>query len=120
MQAVTAAFLHPVTHGGRPFVLRALQPSEDRLPFERFGTQPELFDGAIAMLARCVAWAQLRSSGRQGAAIADELIAFGGKKKWRRQVALAASGASRQALADWRTFSAAYDAGQCPAAPLGE
>lgn len=119
MQAVTAAFLHPVKHGGHPFVLRALQPSEDRLPFERFKTQPELFDGAIAMLARCVAWAQLRSGGRQGAAIADELIAFAGKKKWRRQVALAASDASRQALADWREFSAAYDAGQCPAAPPG-
>lgn len=110
MQAVTSAFLHPVTHGGRPFILRALQPSEDRLPFAHFGPQPELFDGAIAMLARCVAWAQLRSSGRQGAAIADELIAFAGKKKWRRQVALAAAGAARQVTADWTAFAAAQEA----------
>jgi uncharacterized protein (DUF2252 family) len=112
MQAVTAAFLHPVTHGGRPCVLRALQPSEDRLPFEHFGAQPELFDGAIGLLARCVGWAQLRSSGRQGAAIADELIAFAGKKKWRRQVAAAAADAARQVTADWSAFAAAYDAGQ--------
>jgi uncharacterized protein (DUF2252 family) len=112
MQAVTAAFLHPVTHGGRPFVLRALQPSEDRLPFDRFGTQAELCDGAIAMLGRCVAWAQLRSAGRQGSAIADDLIAFAGKKKWRRRVAQAGAAAARQVVADWTLFAAAYDAGQ--------
>jgi uncharacterized protein (DUF2252 family) len=64
------------------------------------------------MLARCVAWAQLRSSGRQGACIADDLIAFAGKKKWRRQVALAAAEAARQVTADWSAFAAAYDAGQ--------
>jgi uncharacterized protein (DUF2252 family) len=112
MQAVTAAFLHPVTHGGRPFVLRALQPSEDRLPFDRFGTQAELCDGAIGMLGRCVAWAQLRSAGRQGSAIADDLIAFAGKKKWRHRVAQAGAAAARQVLADWTLFAAAYDAGQ--------
>jgi uncharacterized protein (DUF2252 family) len=112
MQAVTAAFLHPVSHDGRPYVLRALQPSEDRLPFERFGAQPDLFDGAIGMLAHCVAWAQLRSSGRQGACRADDLIAFAGKKKWRRQIARAAADAARQVTADWTTFAAAVDAGE--------
>ncbi|MBW8898392.1 MAG: DUF2252 family protein [Massilia sp.] len=117
MQAVTAAFLHPVTHGGAPFVLRALQPSEDRLPFARFSDQSELLEGAVAMLARCVAWAQLRSGGRQGAACADDLIAFAGRKKWRRQIAQAAAAAARQAMADWTTFAAAYDAGLCQPAP---
>jgi uncharacterized protein (DUF2252 family) len=120
MQAVTAAFLHPLTHGGAPFVLRALQPSEDRLPFERFGHQPDLVASATTLLARCVAWAQLRASGRQGAAIADELIAFAGKKKWRRQIARAAADAARQVTADWTAFAAAYDAGQCQCAPSAQ
>jgi uncharacterized protein (DUF2252 family) len=120
MQAVTAAFLHPVTHGGAPFVLRALQPSEDRLPLGHFGHQPDLVDGAVAMLARCVAWAQLRSGGRQGAACADDLIAFAGRKKWRRQVARAAAAAARQVTADWTTFAAAYDAGLCQPAQAME
>lgn len=111
MQAVTAAFLHPVTHAGQPFVLRALQPSEDRLPFDRFGTQHELFEGAIAMLARCLAWSQLRSSGRQGSASADELIAFASKMKWQRQVMLAAAAMAAQVQADWTLYGAAFDAG---------
>lgn len=111
MQAVTAAFLHPVMHDGRPFVLRALQPSEDRLPFDRFGKSPDLFDGAIAMMGRCAAWAQLRSGGRQGAATADALIAFAARRKWRLQVATAAAAMGDQAMADWATFCRAYDAG---------
>jgi len=113
MQAVTAAFLHPLAHDGRPCTLRALQPSEDRLPFERLATQPELLEGAVGLLGRCVAWAQLRSSGRQGAANADALIAFAGRKKWRRQIAQAAAGAARQVNADWTAFAAAFDAGAC-------
>lgn len=112
MQAVSAAFLHPVKHAGEPFVLRALQPSEDRLPFERFGPQGELFEDAVVLLARCAAWAQLRSSGRQGSASADELIAFAGKKKWQRQVAQAAAAMAIQVNADWASYAEAYDAGQ--------
>lgn len=112
MQAVSAAFLHPVKHAGEPFVLRALQPSEDRLPFERFGPQHELFEDAVVLLAQCAAWAQLRSSGRQGSASADELIAFAGKKKWQRQVAQAGAAMAIQVNADWASYAEAYDAGQ--------
>ncbi len=112
MQAVTAAWLHPVLHQGQPFVLRALQPSEDRLPFDAFGKQDDLFDGAIAMLARCTAWAHLRSSGWRGAATADALIAFAGKQKWQRQVADAAASMAAQVMADWNSYAAAYDAGK--------
>jgi len=112
MQAVTAAWLHPVTHLGEPYVLRALQPSEDRLPFDEFGKQHDLFDGAIAMLGRCAAWAQLRSSGWRGAATVDALIAFAGKKKWQRQVAEAATAMAAQVMADWASYTTAYDAGQ--------
>lgn len=116
MQAMSAAFLHPVLHGGHPYVLRALQPSEDRLPFERFGAQHALFEGAVAMLARCLAWDQLRSGGRQGSACIDELIAFAGKKKWKRQVAEAAGAMAARVRADWADYAMAYDDGRCQSA----
>ena len=119
MQAVTAAFLHPIVHDGQPFVLRALQPSEDRLPFSRFGADPGLVDGAIAMMGRCAAWAQLRRSGRQGAATADALITFAAKRKWRLQVAAAAAAMGERATADWAIFCQAYDDGAfAPEAPF--
>jgi uncharacterized protein (DUF2252 family) len=112
MQAVSAAFLHPVTHAGQAFVLRALQPSEDRLPFARLGAEHARIEAAVVLLARCLAWAQLRSSGRQGSASADDLIAFAGKKKWQGQAAQAAAAMAAQVNADWADYAAAYDGGQ--------
>jgi hypothetical protein len=35
-------------------------------------------------MAHLTAWAQLRSSGRQGSAVADDLIAFAEESKWQR------------------------------------
>lgn len=112
MQAISAASLHPVVHAGQAFVLRSLQPSEDRLPFDRICTQRELFDGALDMMGQCLAWAQLRSSGRQQSATADALIGFAARKKWRRQVAEAAASMAAQVTADWHTYANAYDAAQ--------
>lgn len=117
MQAMSAAFLHPVMHAGETFVLRALQPSEDRLPFDRFCTERDLFDGALDMMGQCLAWAQLRSSGRQQSATADALIDFAVRRKWRRQVAAAATAMATQVAADWQTYASAYDAGQFELVP---
>lgn len=54
----------------------------------------------------------MRSSGRQQSATADALIAFAGRKKWRRQVADAAAHMATQVAADWQTYAIAYDAGE--------
>lgn len=112
MQALSAACLHPLSHAGQGFVLRALLPSEDRLPFERFGTELEHIETAVSLLARCLARARLRSSGRQGSASADDLIDFAARKKWHGQVAQAAAAMAVQVNADWAVYAAAYDAGQ--------
>lgn len=118
MQPVTAAYLHPVTFDGRPFVLRALQPSEDRLPFARIREHAGMAGCAMDVMGRCLAWAQLRSAGRQGSADADALIAFASRRKWRREVAAAAAAMARQAVLDWETYAAAYDTGRFdPASP---
>jgi uncharacterized protein (DUF2252 family) len=112
MQAMTAAFLHPVMLGDRPFVLRALQPTEDRLPFGRLREHAGMPECAMDVMARCLAWAQLRSAGRQGSANADALIAFAGKNKWRRVVAQAAAAMTHQVTLDWEGYCIAFDAGQ--------
>ena len=112
MQAVTAAFLQPVMLEGRPFVLRALQPVEDRLPFGRLREHAGRAECAMDVMARCLAWAQLRSAGRQGAADADALIAFAGKNKWRREIAQAAATMAHQVTLDWENYCLAFDAGQ--------
>jgi hypothetical protein len=37
-------------------------------------------------MGRVTAWAQLRSSGRQGSATADDLIAFAGANGWKQRL----------------------------------
>lgn len=112
MQAMPTAHLDAVTFAGQPFVLRVLQPGEDRLPAARLRDADELADCAIDVMGRCLAWAQLRSAGWHGAADADALTAFAGKTAWRGAVAQAALEQARQVLRDWETFATAYDAGK--------
>jgi len=51
-----------------------------------------------------VAWAHLRSSGRQGSAIADQLIDFASKSKWKAEVMEYAKAYSQQVTQDWQEF----------------
>jgi hypothetical protein len=58
-------------------------------------------------MADVVAWAQLRSAGRQGSANADALVAFGASQTWRDPLMAAARRAALEVIADWKAFVAA-------------
>ncbi len=111
MQAVPMAFLQPVVVEHQPFVLRGLQPSEDRVSIN--GTKQSLseIEKVIITMASVVAWAQLRSGGRQGSAITDELIDFAQGKKWQRKLLEASHTFAVQTQQDAATFAAAFDDG---------
>ena len=108
-QAAPMAFLQPVLIEDRAFVLRGLQPSEDRVRLDR-STAAEL-EQTIASMGRIVAWSQLRASGRQGSAIGDELIAFGRRKKWKAELLDASQECAAQVRKDAETYNAAWDDG---------
>ena len=108
MQAIPMAFLHPVHMGSHAYVLRGLQPSEDRVSLDR--SAPDAH-GLLTALGQCTAWAQLRSSGRKGAATADELIDFGRRTRWHKALIATAQECAAQVEADWREYSAAFDDG---------
>jgi uncharacterized protein (DUF2252 family) len=105
MQAVGPAFLHAVALEGKPFILRELQPSEDRLAFELWGGHLGRLERVMWTMGRVTAWSQLRSGGRQGSANADELIAFGGRVGWAGDVLRYAREYARRVRADWQAFS---------------
>ncbi len=111
LQAVPMAFLHPVRLGARSFVLRGLQPSEDRVALAQRRHPVARLRNLIGVMAECVAWAHLRSSGRQGSAIADELIAYGSKRRWRRKLLALARHMADVVDADWAVFARAHDDG---------
>ena len=95
MQAVSVALLQPVRFGESTYVLRELQPTEDRVILDR----PHQSVG------------ELRSAGRSGSAIADELIVFGKRRKWQAKLLTASRDMSAQVEKDAEAFNAAYDSG---------
>ncbi len=111
VQAVSMAFLQPATMQGQPYVLRGLQPLEDRVTLA--GASQRLADirGVVATMGQLVAWGQLRSSGRQGSAIADELIDYASRSKWQAKLQQAAMDMATQTLKDAATYNAAFDQG---------
>lgn len=115
MQAVPMAFLQPVALQGRPFILRGLQPSEDRLDLQSLAARPRDLAQALQTMGRLVAWAQLRSSGRQGSVNADELMDFGRRGaapgKWRDRLIETSRAAADQVRDDWRIYRLALDQG---------
>lgn len=106
MQAVTPALLQAATIQRRSFILRALQPTADRLSLLSAHGHPRRLRGAIRDMADTTAWAQLRSSGREGSATADELIALSSLQSWRREVIDYARSYQRTVERDWREFVA--------------
>ncbi|WP_454907323.1 DUF2252 domain-containing protein [Variovorax gossypii] len=116
MQAVSMAFLQPIVGAGpdaaASYVLRGLQPSEDRVSLDVKRASLDQIRGVTDEMGQLMAWAQLRSSGRQGSATADALIDFGGSaKSWRKDLMAAAHHCAAQVVKDWEDYCGAYDAG---------
>jgi uncharacterized protein (DUF2252 family) len=112
MQAVSVALLAPVKFGGKPFVLRELQPQQDRLVLSAANKNGASLKASITTMGQMLAWAQLRSAGQSGSASVDELIAFGQRKKWQARLLLAARRCAQIVAQDAAAFNAAFDAGQ--------
>jgi len=105
MQAVDHAFLAPVEFEGRPWVLKGLQPSEDRVDMAQGKANPEGLLATAQTLGRVLAWDQLRASGRSGSASADALIAFAQQPHWPEAVLEAALQMVNVTQTQWQAFS---------------
>jgi len=109
VQAVAPAFLAAATIGKRAYVLKELLPSQDRLALERWNGKLRRLQGVLQTMGELVAWAQLRSGGRQGSATADEWLAFGAAAdSWRAPLLDYAQAYAQQVRQDWQDFSAGY------------
>ena len=109
VQAISPAFLRPVVIDGVAYILKGLQPAQDRVALELWHGHFDRLRGLMTTLGEIVAWAELRSAGRQGSASADELIAFRRPKKWRTRMIAVARACQKQVDLDWREFCAAFD-----------
>ncbi|GAB3770342.1 DUF2252 domain-containing protein [Spirosoma horti] len=113
VQGASPALLHPLMMpDGTSYVLRELQPSEDKIILTELIGKVKKLENLVGSLGRLCAWGHLRSSGRQGSAIADELIAFGlDYNTWRDQLIEYARQYARQVKTDYAAYCSAYDDG---------
>ncbi len=90
---------------GKSFVLRGLQPSEDRFDVGNAKGDQASLRLLVAAMGSIVAWGQLRGSAWQGSANTSSLIAFGqAVDTWRAALIELAENLAMRVEADWRAF----------------
>ncbi len=112
MQNVLPALLGTIVFRKDSYVLQEMQPAEDTINFElikdRYRDIYQVIDDMALLAASC----QLRSTGRQGSAIADQMIAFGENDRWHESVLNYSKKYAGQVKADYKEYMVAYKAGK--------
>ncbi|HVU56220.1 MAG TPA: DUF2252 family protein [Puia sp.] len=111
MQNICPALLGATHFKGVDYVVKELQPTVDRIDFMLLRDRYKDLECVIEDMAVLTASIQLRSAGRQGAAIPDELIAFGGDHHWQKGVMDYAAAYSEQVKKDYKEYFIAYKDG---------
>ncbi|MBW4539898.1 MAG: DUF2252 domain-containing protein [Myxacorys chilensis ATA2-1-KO14] len=108
-QESAPALLNPLKLDGKSFVLRELQPTADRVDLDQWNGKLKRLKKVVQTMAGVTAWGQLRSSGRQESAIADDLIAFAqDAASWHPIVLDYARSYASRVEADYQIFEAAW------------
>jgi uncharacterized protein (DUF2252 family) len=111
MQNISPALLSTTIFKGDAYVLKEMQPTADKIDFMVIRDRYKDMERVIRDMAVLTASAQLRSSGRQGSVMADELIAFGMDTGWQQGLIDYAASYAGQIKKDYNEFFKAYKAG---------
>ncbi|WP_345533234.1 DUF2252 family protein [Viridibacterium curvum] len=107
MQAIPNAFLQPLEWRLQHFVLRDLQPAQDRVDLALCRRKPKRLASLLQTQAEVLAWAQLRSAGQHGSDSIEALQNFAARKSWRTPLLRSAQQVATQIRRDWQSFCAA-------------
>jgi uncharacterized protein (DUF2252 family) len=111
MQNVYPALLGTTIYKNDSYVIKELQPTDDKIDFLLIKDRYKDILKVIEDMAVLTASAHLRSSGRDGSAIADELISFGQNTGWQQHVIDYAVKYSKQVKKDYASFLRDYKKG---------
>jgi len=111
MQNISPALLGTGIFNNDSYVIKEMQPTADKINFDTLQHRYNDMEEVLENMALLTASAQLRSSGRQGAAVADALIAFGRDCSWIPSIVNYAGEYARQVLADYNSYLGAYNSG---------
>ena len=111
MQNINPALLSTTCFRNTPYVLKELQPTADKIDFLQVRDRYKDIACVVEDMAFLTASAQLRSAGRQGAALPDEIIAFGEDPHWHKPLLDYARTYAGQVDRDYKEYFTAYKAG---------
>jgi len=112
MQDVSPALLGTTIFKGDSYVLQQMQPTEDSIDFDAIKNNYRDIYQVIDDMALLTASSQLRSTGRQGSAIADKLIAFGQSTLWQEKLLDYAEKYATQVKKDYQEYMKLYKEGK--------
>jgi uncharacterized protein (DUF2252 family) len=108
-QAVSPPSLHAVRTNGASYILRELQPMEDRLSLEHARDKRKRLETSLRSMTDVLAWDQLRSAGRHGSASVEELEAMGHDRRWCRPLVEYSHTYADVVRGYWKDFASWYD-----------
>jgi uncharacterized protein (DUF2252 family) len=88
-----------------------MQPLEDKVNLELVYGKLRRLEQLVKMIAKVIAWGQLRSAGRQGAAAAYDLMDFAQSSRWQKDLLSYTQKYAGKVEVDYREFYAAYQSG---------
>lgn len=109
VQQVTPKMLHALHFDNADYVLKALQPTQDRMDLAQCKGKLKELELLTGTMARLTASGHLRSGGRQGSSIADDMIAFAGtSQKWAGKLLDYAQAYAGQVQSDYSDYVTSY------------
>jgi uncharacterized protein (DUF2252 family) len=111
MQIRTIALLSSVKFGKESYVIKEIQPTLPKVNILLLKGKQDNFEKLVKEMARVLAWAQVRSSGWQGSASLDEMIAFANTKAWQKETLAYSHNYYLQTEKYYKEFVEEYDEG---------
>jgi uncharacterized protein (DUF2252 family) len=104
VQPSPPALLAAIEFNSHSYLLRELQPTQDKIEIDPDLISLERLEELIDMMAKITAFTHLHGSGKLGAASAQDLIDFGANLDWQQQVLDYAINYDRQVRLDFEYF----------------
>ena len=110
-QVLPPALLKAVHVDGKSYLIKALQPSQDRLDLSQWNGKLNVLDNIFDTMAEVSAWGHLRNAGYLGAANREALMQFGHQvDEWKAPTLALAKQAAKQTIEQWQEYKKDYAA----------
>ena len=108
-QAIAPALLKPVCFEQKSYLIKELQPSQDRLDLSQWQGNLTRLDNVFETMAEVVGWSHLRNAGFKQAAKPEDFIQFGADyPNWRDEVLNIAKKAAALNDQQWLAYKHVY------------